>query len=237
MGTDNEHTEILLTQVAELTNILMDTFASDAIGDSDMETVTAGLERYVQQVEQIAATAGAGEWMGLFNICVLYQAALVPLVGNPDALSEPLLMLLESWPTLVMSYLENPGSPDASEALIECLQDPSWIAPLQADEADMLKGILAEQTAGTPIPMQSEDSEDTTLSDNLFETDLTEEVEQTIEHDAFSSDAIFQTDSPVAEDVVAEDVTEPDSLAFGDDHAEVDTSSPFEDQEHRMPQA
>ncbi len=206
MGTDNEHTEILLIQVAELVNILMDTFASGEIGDSDMATVAQGLERYVQQVEQIATTAGAGEWMGLYNICVLYQAALVPLVGNPEALSEPLLVLLESWPSLVMSYLEAPGSPDASAALIECLQDPAWIAPLQADEVEILKDILAEQAAGAPISADGEVYEDTVLSDDIFDTD-----------------------SPMAEDMAAEAIhTEPDSLAFDHDDEETDAFAPFQ---------
>jgi len=170
MSTDNECTDILRTEVAELINILMATFASDEIASDDMTIVALGIERYEQQVEQIATTAEIGDWLGLYNICVLYQATLVPLVSHPESLSEQVLMLLESWPSLVMSYLEAPGSPDTSSTLIEHLQDPAWMAPLQTDEAEILKEILATQVSGGSIPADEAFREARTWSEDSFDT-------------------------------------------------------------------
>ncbi len=229
MGTDNEHIEVLVTEVAELINILMDTFASDETGDLDLVTVAQGLERYVQQVAQVATIAEAGQWMGLYNICVLYQAALVPLVGNPEALNEPLLMLLESWPSHVMTYLETPSNPGASSALIECLQDPNWIAPLQADEAAILKDILAEQAAGAPIPAESEIREEMALSDHIEDTAALG-VDDSPAQD--ESDGVFGTNSPTDEGTALESLPiEPEALAFDLGTETVDASTSFQDEQ------
>ncbi len=169
MSTDNEHTDIIQSQVAELMNILMAIFDSDEIDTFDMATLAQGLEGYVQQVEQIATTAEAGGLMGLYNICVLYQAALVPLIGNSDALSEQVLILLESWPSLVMSYLEAPDSPDISSALIEHLQEPAWLTPLEADEAEILKVMLAEPAPEALTAADDPPLEDALAFDHRFE--------------------------------------------------------------------
>jgi chemotaxis protein histidine kinase CheA/ActR/RegA family two-component response regulator len=192
MSTDHEHTDSLRAQVAELIDILMSMLASDETDTCDMATIAQGLERYMQQVERIAITAEAGEWMGLHNICVLYQATLAPLISNPDALSEQILMLLESWPSLVMSYLEAPGSPDTRSTLIEHLQDAAWMAPLQADEAEILKDILAEQVSETSILADA-----APLDDGAWRED------------------IFDTVAPMREEAIAGDLpTDPDGLAF-----------------------
>ena len=80
MSTDNEQIDILHAQVVELIDILMTSLASEEVDACDLGTA---LQRYRQQVEQIATTAETLAWTGLHNICVLYQAALVPLISNP----------------------------------------------------------------------------------------------------------------------------------------------------------
>lgn len=203
MSTESEHTDLLQAQVAELINILMTMFALDEADTCDGATLAQGLEPYVQQVERIAATAEAGEWQGLYNICVLYQAALVPLLSNPEALGEETLMLLESWPPLVMSYLEAPENPDTSSALAEHLQAPAWMAPLEADEAEILKAMLADAVPEAPAAADSVPLEDAFAFDHGFE-----------EYTPFSSDHDTLV-SEVQEGFAADGLpSEPEALAM-----------------------
>ena len=210
MSSDYEHTETLRTQVAELIDILMAMLTSDDIATCDPATVAQGLERYMQQVEQIAATASTSEWLGLYNICVLYQGALIPIISNPNALSVDALMLLESWPALVMGYLDAPGSPDASAMLIEHLQDPAWAAPLPADEAEILQEILVAQAPSPAPPAEAATAEDPELSHDLGDDDAFSE-EAAFEEDAFSDD-VFDAESPAVEGIFEAPIASDDAF-------------------------
>ncbi len=207
MSIDNERTEILKVQAAELIDILMSMFDSDDVDASQMATIAQGLERYVRQVEQMATTAEAIEWMGLYNICVLYQTALVPIASNPEVIDEQTIMLLETWPSLLIHYLEAPGSPETSSALIEHLQQPAWIAPLPEDEAEILKVMLADIVPETPT------------SESV---DVSIEIETPI--DASVDVPIATGDTPRIDETLIEDPTPPadtfaESDTFSDDHA------------------
>ena len=84
MDTVNKHLASLETQVAELIDILLESFTSEDVDDT--ETVTRGLERYAQQLARIAATAETAEWIGLSHVCMLYQEAVARLAFDIDGL-------------------------------------------------------------------------------------------------------------------------------------------------------
>jgi chemosensory pili system protein ChpA (sensor histidine kinase/response regulator) len=157
MGIVNQHLALLETQIAELIDILLENFAADGTGTDDPEAVASGLARYAQQVACIAATAEAGEWMGLHNVCMLYKQAIEQLVCHNNALSEAVRFDLETWPTLVMAYLETPVDPDAGAALVQHLLHPTWTLPLLPEDAELLKALLADQTAAT-LPTEGIDT-------------------------------------------------------------------------------
>ena len=102
MGTDNENVEVLIAKVAELIDILLEAFPLDVGSDIDNERAMLGLERYAQQVEEIAVASEACEFLGLYNVCMLYQELLHQLTRSGEWPGEPARIALEEWPTLVM---------------------------------------------------------------------------------------------------------------------------------------
>jgi chemotaxis protein histidine kinase CheA/ActR/RegA family two-component response regulator len=156
MSTANDNFTELVTQVAALIDILLETFAADdsdtdEVGDIDNTDIVAqGLERYALQVESIARMAESGEFMGLSHVCRRYQPALERLASCREALSEPVRLALEEWPTLVMAYLEAPTDTEASAVLVAHLQNSAWALPLSAEDVELLRQLLVQQGATIP---------------------------------------------------------------------------------------
>src|SRR5215470_18065382 len=156
MNTANEHFTELVTQVAALIDILLEIFAADD-GDTtdvgiaaDADIGAQGLERYARQVESIGMMAESGEFIGLSQVCRCYQQALEQLAGCREALSEPVRIALEEWPTLVMAYLEAPTDAEASAVLVAHLQNPAWMLSLSAEDAQSLQQLLVQQASTVP---------------------------------------------------------------------------------------
>jgi chemosensory pili system protein ChpA (sensor histidine kinase/response regulator) len=156
MSTANDNFTELVTQVAVLIDILLETFAADDggtddVGNVDITDITAqGLERYARQVESIALMAESGELIGLSQVCRRYQQALEQFAGCSAALSEPIRLALEEWPTLVMAYLEAPTDTEASAVLVAHLQNSAWALPLAAEDAELLRQLLVQQVSTIP---------------------------------------------------------------------------------------
>jgi hypothetical protein len=83
-------------------------------------------------------------------VCMLYQEAVARLACHSEALSEPVRLDLEVWPTLVMAYLETPAAAEAGTALVQHLLQPAWDLPLTAEDAELLKALLAEPATTPP---------------------------------------------------------------------------------------
>ena len=130
MSTANEHFTELVTQVAALIDILLETFAADEGGTDDVgmaddaDIVAQGLARYTRQVEGIGMMAESASYIALSHVCRRYQQALEQLAGCRAALTEPVRVALEEWPTLVMAYLEAPTDAEASAALVAHCKTP-----------------------------------------------------------------------------------------------------------------
>ena len=154
MDIVNENVEILITKVAELLDILLGTFPDDSIDGHDTETAVRCLERYAQKVESIATAAESGAYIGLYNVSMLYQDLLEQLAGCGEAPSEQARILLEEWPTLVIAYLQAPTDPETADALVRSLQSSIWATPLSAEDTELLKGLLLQQT--TAVSAQQE---------------------------------------------------------------------------------
>src|SRR5262245_57888682 len=156
MSTTNEHFTELVTQVAALIDILLETFATDDGGTDDIgmaddaDIVAQGLARYARQVESIGMMAESGDRIGLSHVCRRYQQALEQLAGCREALSEPVRVALEEWPTLVMAYLEAPTDAEASAVLVAHLHNPAWMLPLSAEDAQSLQQLLVQQVSTVP---------------------------------------------------------------------------------------
>ncbi|MGE3537009.1 MAG: response regulator [Candidatus Tectimicrobiota bacterium] len=149
MDTVNEHMTDPLNQVAELLTLFLDLFAADSIGGEDTtDAVAQGLAQYRAQVNSIATAAEVRGDLGLHRVCGHYQALLATVTDVP-VLSEDVRLALEEWPTLVMTYLEDPDNSDICTALIEHLQQPVWTLALTNAEAEILRQLLMPASAAT----------------------------------------------------------------------------------------
>jgi len=146
MDIVNENVEVLIAKVAELLDILLETFPADSINGHDTETAGRRLERYARKVGSIATAAESGAFIGLYNVSMLYQDLLEQLAGCGESPSEQVRILLEEWPTLVVAYLKAPTDPETANALVRSLQSSVWATPLSAEDTELLKGLLLQQT-------------------------------------------------------------------------------------------
>ncbi len=133
MLVSEEQVAALEAEVAEVLGIL-EVF--------DEEGVTEGVRRYAEQVGRIGLAAGNAGFMGLQDVCLLFQENLADLGIRKRPLRDIERERLEEWPTLVIGYLASPEDLQASEGLLDHLQNPVWSTPLSAKEAEVLRGLL-----------------------------------------------------------------------------------------------
>ena len=155
MLVSEEQVAALEAEVAEVLGILE---------DFDAEGVTGGIRRYAEQVGRIGLAAGNAGFMGLQDVCLLFQENLADLGIRNRALGDTERERLEEWPTLVIGYLGSPEDLQASEALLDHLQNRVWSTPLSAKEAEVLRGLL-----GPDMPAIGPESPETVMSPVLPE--------------------------------------------------------------------
>ena len=82
------------------------------------------IRRYAEQVERIGSAAGEAGFSGLRDTCLLFQENLTALNVRGQGLSDTERERLEEWPILVIGYLMSPDDSQASDALLDHLQNP-----------------------------------------------------------------------------------------------------------------
>ena len=158
MLVSKEDIAALEAEVAELLGILemLSTAGSDS---SDGEAIVAGIHCYAEQVERIGLMAGNAGFMGLRDVCLLFQEHLADLDFRQQGIGDAVRERLEEWPILVIGYLGAPTDPQASEPLIDHLHSPAWSIPLPEAEAGVLRGMLmygAQAPDAAAEPMDEE---------------------------------------------------------------------------------
>ena len=144
MLVSEEQVTALEAEVAEVLGILE---------GFDEEGVAEGIRRYAEQVGRIGLAAGNAGFMGLQDVCLLFQENLVDLGIRNQAVGDTERERLEEWPILVMGHLGDPTDPVARESLIDHLSSPVWKMPLAVEEAEVLRALLAGGTlAAEPEP-------------------------------------------------------------------------------------
>ena len=136
-----ENIAALEAEVAELLGILemLPTVGDDS---SDRESVIAGIRRYADQVERIGLAAGNTGFLGLRDVCLLFQENLANSDFRQQGLDDAMRERLEEWPILAIGYLGAPSDPQTSESLIDHLRSPVWNMTVSAEEARTLFDVL-----------------------------------------------------------------------------------------------
>ncbi len=131
--------------VAELLGIL-ETLPTESGGTAvnvNVDEVAAGLDRYAEQVGRIGLAAGQAGFLGLQDVCLLFQEILLDRRSCQRRLGDAERERLEEWPIFVIGYLSSPTDPEASEPLLDHLRDPVWSTPLPEAEIGALREVLA----------------------------------------------------------------------------------------------
>ncbi|MCC7221456.1 MAG: hypothetical protein IT490_12100, partial [Candidatus Contendobacter sp.] len=141
MLVPEEDIAALEAEVAELLGILEMLPAVDDDG-SDEEGIVAGIRRYADQVERVGLVAGNAGFLGLRDVCLLFQENLANSDFRQQGLGDVMRERLEEWPILAIGYLGDPSDLQSSESLIEHLRSPVWISPISAEESSALRDML-----------------------------------------------------------------------------------------------
>ena len=147
MLVSEESVAVLEAEVAEALGILEGLPAEN--NGADQDEIAAVIRRYAEQVERIGSAAGEAGFSGLRDICLLFQENLTALNVRGQGLSDTERERLEEWPILVIGYLMSPDDSQASDALLDHLQNPVWSAPLPATEAHVLRDLLIPAELGS----------------------------------------------------------------------------------------
>jgi chemotaxis protein histidine kinase CheA/ActR/RegA family two-component response regulator len=162
MTQSDESLSVLAPMLATLLDILAEIPAEEAgLGPEDLPVPNL-TERYANQVADIGAAGMEAGYMGLYDVCTLFQGMLEAWGGHARDLSAGERELLEEWPVRVMSYLESPSDPETTQALVEHLQNPAWSSPLAEEDAEALKGLFSLPPAEEEVPQQIVEGEQAT---------------------------------------------------------------------------
>lgn len=151
-----------------------------AAPEQEPDILALGVQQYTDIVGRVAAVCEGLGLKGLHDTCAFINEN-VTLIGSlePQA-KENMRVALEGWPSLVLSYLEEPADDDRCIALVDYLQSPAWAAAMNDTTARELIGALAEQ----PI-----------FSDEFGE----EEVRQTV---ATAEDVALEISADVSQELI-----------------------------------
>jgi len=160
MLVSEESVAVLEAEVAEALGILEGLPAEN--NGADQDEIAAVIRRYAEQVERIGSAAGEAGFSGLRDTCLLFQENLTALNVRGQGLSDTERERLEEWPILVIGYLMSPDDSQASDALLDHLQNPVWSAPLPAAEAHVLRDLLIPTELGSSQEESGETPETST---------------------------------------------------------------------------
>ena len=102
---------------------------------------------YAELWREIAAEAYSYGLHGLYDVGMLFHAAVLDAGQQEQGLDQNHGLLLEEWQELFMVYLDSPGMESSRNDLVRHLQEPLWANPLSDDDVDVLKGMLSPEAA------------------------------------------------------------------------------------------
>ena len=195
-----QNADTLQCETAELVDLLIEQSAGDTM-ESDQLLTT-----YAKHLNRFATTAGISGFLGLQEACVLLQEELETLMQRDHSLSESEYLWLETWPLVVIEYLESPTNPGAIEKLIDCVQSASSITPLSEEQAFALKEVFMLPQPTKPSEQastsyQAEDSLDPDIdsSEETRETDGSDRSQESLHEEAqlnLNAESALATETP-----------------------------------------
>lgn len=124
----------LRREIGDVQNDLAANFDIIATSASDDPTFMAALEAYADQVERIAAAAGAIGLAGLQDLCAHVNELLLSAAALGRDERQALRASIGDWPTLVIEYLDAPEDFAVAERLVSLFGAAGSPLPITEDQ-------------------------------------------------------------------------------------------------------
>jgi len=126
----------------ELAETMDGLFADLQGAGGDTGAIAAALQLAAERTELMGMSAADAGFMGLMDVCLLFQAALHALAESGAALDKSARERLAAWNERLNAYLAAPSDAGAARALLDYLADLPWGNGLDEAARAMLEGVL-----------------------------------------------------------------------------------------------
>jgi len=165
----------------------MNVFAAVAAEDP---ALADSVERYSGVVERLWSTCEVVGLVGLQELCAFVNNNLLELSVRDPATRQSARELFESWPVLVLEYLQEPADMAACRALVKHVQNGRWPSPLTDDIAKQLLQQLVEGPSLSEAACETEARETAARPDDVS-LEIPQDINQEL-LDAFLQEAPAQ---------------------------------------------
>lgn len=168
----------------EISNIVIELYDNIALlqNNTDLAEIHNIIDNYIKRVTRIGFRLAKSKYTALRDSCVIFHGILEDLKKQDKPLSQEQTQQFEVWPTLILSYLSQPGETENIENILGFLQDPAWNYRAEQDDFVHLKQAFYKNI---PASSQSEvedknDSEQDEAPPALTPAENEEEAEEDI---------------------------------------------------------
>ena len=124
----------------------------------------------LEYVNRIAEAAIESDYLGLYELCALYQERLSANDKNSTKISKDVLKALQAWPNIITDL---PSTTSPEDRLIDHLNLPCWGLKMSVDDIALLKSMfdlpVAEDTGSSEVEIVDRPSAEDTNNNNKSE--------------------------------------------------------------------
>ena len=203
MSTTNENTSAI---EEEISNIVVELYDNIALlhEENDLTKVHSIVDNYIKRVTRIGFRLAKLDYSALRDSCVIFHDILENLKAHNKPLTENQLQQFEVWPTLVLSYIDQPAQEENYHNIIHLLQDECWDYQVNENEITSLNESFAKN-------QEIFASVETTHS-SINTTDIPESSDEPNDEEDIYKDAAGAFDGAVFESIQTEIVDAMTSL-------------------------
>ncbi len=164
-----ESLDLLIGQITDISEELTNALQTLVEAEEGSEALLTAVETYTDNVQAIWDAAEMVGLVGVQDICTFINDNITILSASDQKTRINAYQVFKTWHLSVLTYLQTPKV--GAVALINQLQDKRWVAPLDAQQADVLKQRLL--TPATTEVLKNDTIPTNTVADS-------DSVEQTI---------------------------------------------------------
>ncbi len=127
-------------------------------------------------IENLIEMSANENYLGLQDICLIYQEGFNELVQEPIKLDDSDIEFLASWPKLVNDYYQNTNGVQSINNLLLYLQDNRWQTPIAVVDSELLNSILKEDQQiahESSVHFQAKEPQETEDTSSILELHAT----------------------------------------------------------------